>query len=282
MVLNAQNIIIKLFGDLKTHPLENIIFNALTFFAATTSFVITIKEIVFFISIDGIILTGIPTLLFSTLYFFGRRSNSLSLLAGGFLLVAIGAIVFDWFFVAGITGSVWVVFTAVTTATQMILAGRFLLIANLWLISSFLTIIITSKIYYEKIPGIETLSINIEYYFADIGMICSGIAFIIYIVMQQYRKQHSRMLELNDELVTASLKMEEKNLKLQHALDEIKDLREIIPICASCKSIRNDSGFYESVEQYMQRHNEINFSHTICPDCLKKEHPEIYEKMFPT
>lgn len=59
-------------------------------------------------------------------------------------------------------------------------------------------------------------------------------------------------------------------LQLERALQEIKTLRGLIPICAWCKKIRNDAGMWEQLEAYLRSHTEANFSHGICPDCLDK------------
>jgi CheY-like chemotaxis protein len=64
--------------------------------------------------------------------------------------------------------------------------------------------------------------------------------------------------------------LREKNEALQKALDEIKTLRGIIPICASCKKIRDDEGLWKQIESYIQSHSEASFSHSICPDCMHK------------
>ena len=64
--------------------------------------------------------------------------------------------------------------------------------------------------------------------------------------------------------------LEKRNNKLQKALDEIKTLRGIIPICAWCKKIRDDEGFWEQVEDYFTERSDAMFSHGICPDCLEK------------
>lgn len=71
-----------------------------------------------------------------------------------------------------------------------------------------------------------------------------------------------------------------KVTELQKALDEIKVLRGIIPICVHCKKIRDDAGYWESVEQYIQEHSEAGFSHGICPDCLKKHFPDIADEIL--
>ncbi len=63
---------------------------------------------------------------------------------------------------------------------------------------------------------------------------------------------------------------EELIKKLQHALDTIKVLRGIIPICASCKKIRDDKGFWNHLEAYLKENSEAVFSHGICPECSEK------------
>lgn len=63
--------------------------------------------------------------------------------------------------------------------------------------------------------------------------------------------------------------------KLQKAIDEIKTLEGIIPICAGCKKIRDDTGFWEQVDAYVSKRTSARFSHGLCPACMKKYYPEI-------
>ena len=63
--------------------------------------------------------------------------------------------------------------------------------------------------------------------------------------------------------------------ELRQALDEVKALQGIIPICASCKKIRDDKGYWHQVEAYVTTHSKASFSHGICPDCFKELYPEI-------
>ncbi len=60
---------------------------------------------------------------------------------------------------------------------------------------------------------------------------------------------------------------------LQQALDEIKMLQGIIPICSHCKKIRDDAGCWNRFEAYIQKHSEARFSHGICPDCARQFYP---------
>jgi AmiR/NasT family two-component response regulator len=66
------------------------------------------------------------------------------------------------------------------------------------------------------------------------------------------------------------------NTKLQDALAQAKTLSGLLPICASCKKIRDDEGYWSQLETYIQEHFDIQFSHGLCPECANKLYPEIF------
>jgi len=63
--------------------------------------------------------------------------------------------------------------------------------------------------------------------------------------------------------------------ELRDALTEVVTLRGIIPICASCKKVRDDKGYWNQIESYIRDHSEADFSHGICPECAKKLYPDL-------
>jgi len=73
------------------------------------------------------------------------------------------------------------------------------------------------------------------------------------------------------------LELRRSNEELQQALKEVKVLRGLIPICASCKKIRNDGGFWQQLEEYLGEHSEAEFSHGLCQPCIKKLYPGVYQ-----
>lgn len=79
--------------------------------------------------------------------------------------------------------------------------------------------------------------------------------------------------------ITDRRKTEEEKEKLisqlQDALDKVKTLSGFLPICASCKKIRDDKGYWSQIEEYIRDHSEAEFSHGICPDCAKKLYPDF-------
>ena len=66
---------------------------------------------------------------------------------------------------------------------------------------------------------------------------------------------------------------------LRRALNEVETLRGLLPICASCKKIRDDKGYWNTVEDYFGQRSFVDFSHTLCPDCIKRLYPDLWDKM---
>lgn len=81
-------------------------------------------------------------------------------------------------------------------------------------------------------------------------------------------------LEQHRRYVITSL--EEANTKLRSALEEIKTLRGILPICAYCKKIRTEVGSWVEVENYVRKHSEAEFTHGICPNCMREHYSDLY------
>ncbi len=84
-----------------------------------------------------------------------------------------------------------------------------------------------------------------------------------------------RLVELQDELLESRALLTNKVEELSLALEDIKTLRGIVPICSNCKKIRNDEGYWQQVEVYVHNHTEAEFTHGICPDCAKELYPEF-------
>jgi DNA-binding NtrC family response regulator len=64
--------------------------------------------------------------------------------------------------------------------------------------------------------------------------------------------------------------------RLQEALANIKALRGMLPICASCKKIRDDSGYWNQIESYIRAHADVEFSHGLCPECTSRLYPDLF------
>lgn len=103
--------------------------------------------------------------------------------------------------------------------------------------------------------------------------ILGAFIFILFvsIVLERGRERYQRLvLESNK-----AIEMERK--KLAKALSNIKQLKGMLPICACCKKVRDDEGYWSQIEQYLVSHSEATFSHGICPECAKKLYGEDIE-----
>ncbi len=97
--------------------------------------------------------------------------------------------------------------------------------------------------------------------------ILSGLTLLVTIIAVTLRV-------LNVRLKKAEAEKQTKIEELKGALSEIKTLRDMLPICAACKKIRDDEGFWENVETYITKHTSTVFSHGICPECVEELYPE--------
>jgi len=89
-------------------------------------------------------------------------------------------------------------------------------------------------------------------------------------------EERNRILE---EMVAAkTIELEERNLNLQRALMQVTQLSGMLPICASCKKIRDDEGYWHQVEVYIREHSDAEFTHSMCPDCRDKYYPGIFKR----
>ncbi len=93
-----------------------------------------------------------------------------------------------------------------------------------------------------------------------------------------FRELDTANRSLKDEIECRKKSEQEKEKllgELKTALSEVKTLRGILPICSFCKQIRDDKGYWNQIESYIQNHSEADFSHGVCPDCMKKHYPDI-------
>ena len=87
-----------------------------------------------------------------------------------------------------------------------------------------------------------------------------------------------RMVGTHTDITSRKLVEEERSLlilQLKQALGNVKALSGLLPICASCKKIRDDRGYWQQVEVYIRDHSEADFSHSLCPECMEKLYPGI-------
>jgi hypothetical protein len=134
------------------------------------------------------------------------------------------------------------------------------------LLFGFIVFIISS--YYNLLESFVAYSRRHESWDLDELVITLSALFVASFFYSGRRLQESIVSQKN---------LKFRNAELEKALAEIRQLRGILPICASCKKIRDDTGYWHQVEAYLLKHSEVEFSHGICPGCLKKLYPDYFK-----
>jgi DNA-binding NtrC family response regulator len=75
----------------------------------------------------------------------------------------------------------------------------------------------------------------------------------------------------------AEQEREQVILELRKALEQVTALRGLLPICAYCKKIRNDDGYWQQIEAYVSEHSLAEFSHGVCPNCAREQYPKYFK-----
>lgn len=86
--------------------------------------------------------------------------------------------------------------------------------------------------------------------------------------------------ELQSSYDTLEDKVQERTQELEKAVNQVKTLSGLLPICSHCKKVRDDNGYWQQIEEYIDNHSEATFSHSICKECAEKYYPELdlYDK----
>ena len=84
-----------------------------------------------------------------------------------------------------------------------------------------------------------------------------------------------RIKSYHDDLLEREAKYKKVAIELQEAIVKVKTLSGMLPICSNCKKIRDDEGYWNEIESYINKHSEAEFTHSICPKCVKKLYPDL-------
>jgi hypothetical protein len=257
-----------LLGDPATNRLEDRIFNAVSLIGAGVGMAAIVTNI--FLGIPGIQTLACLVLILITLtaYWLSRISKITFLIKKIVLLALLGLIFFFWFGSGGLMGGAPHLFFILLVATVIVIPKRsriFFILLELLAVGILLIIIerfIPSTLAFYNSPDQHFYDTMVSFFFSVIFVVI-----MVYIVFKQYFREKESKEKLLDQAIRDKEAMEK-------AFHEIKQLRGIIPICAVCKKIRNDEGYWEQVEQYIHEHTKAEFSHGLCPTCAK----EMYKK----
>lgn len=96
-------------------------------------------------------------------------------------------------------------------------------------------------------------------------------------ILKEVSEIELKLFDAQEEIKRRKLAEKERDSvisELQQALAEVKTLRGFLPICSVCKNIRDDQGYWTRIESYIKKHSEAEFTHGICPECMKEHYPD--------
>ncbi|MEW6602087.1 MAG: hypothetical protein AB1499_14030 [Nitrospirota bacterium] len=123
------------------------------------------------------------------------------------------------------------------------------------------------SLYFDVLEEIVFLSSQYEH--LELDEIITVIIFLAFAAVVFSWRRHVELKRAHKEIL-------EKNEKLSKALEEIKVMESILPICTVCKKIRDDKGSWHTVENYITEHTDTMFSHGLCPHCAKELYPTYF------
>ena len=118
-----------------------------------------------------------------------------------------------------------------------------------------------------------------DVFFEAVGLVISCCMMAgIYLIQPLFRAMASsrdELRDMNEKLSSLSAEQTTLIVKLQDALAKIKTLRGMLPICAACKKVRDDKGYWSQIEVYVRDHSDAEFTHGLCPDCAQKYYDQL-------
>ena len=175
-----------------------------------------------------------------------------------------------WFYNAGINGAdIYVSMVALVALTVILKKKRYMPV--IFVLIPLMTVLFAVEYYRpDLIVGYQ----NLEQRFWDIylSFIVATVVifFILTLILKGHDKERTRLDKTNLLLKEKMEALEQSNSDLTIALERVKTLNGLLPICASCKKIRDDKGYWNQIESYLKKHSEAEFSHSMCPECSDK------------
>jgi hypothetical protein len=176
------------------------------------------------------------------------KTTSLALI-GTTILLAVGIFVLDFFYPLGV--AVGALYTPLVLITLWSYSHRFTLIVTVGA-----TALTVAGLFYPLYGAANWLAVTNRV----LSLITIWIAAMLVLLYKRAEEERERLIR-----------------ELQDALENIKTLRGLLPICSSCKKIRDDHGYWNQLETYIGAHSGAEFTHGLCPECAQKLYPDYYE-----
>ncbi len=258
----------KLLGSRNAHSLENRVFNYLSLIVVATG-LSTLAVNIYFDAPVREVLYSLFAIIVGAFYYLGslsfRKDKQLRI---SFVMIFQILLSLIWITNQGSEGSAPIFFIVLLISCTILFQPPL----DLFFLAVNFIIILVLLLIERLAPSmvIQYTSASLRYYDVAISYFIG--ATTLCLLVRMVVKENKLVGTRNRELYTQTLEDKEA---LQNLIAELKVLRGIIPVCSFCKKIRNEETEWEQMETYITEHTNAVFSHGLCPDCLKKNYPEI-------
>ena len=153
------------------------------------------------------------------------------------------------------------------------------ILSTICIVGIFIIILSIDGALFMPLLSLTEQAPEFSFWMQIIGKIILGVGYGIMLGVFLLVYQKSVKIYLSSKFKILQLiippKRQELLTQLKQTQEELRTLQKLLPICASCKKIRNDDGYWQQVEHYFADHSEYTFSHGLCPECMKKLYPEF-------
>lgn len=254
-------------GNPQLHSLEKGILNTAILASAVICALIMIEAIAFGHSLQVKLFFAAFGVFFAILYMSSKKNPSCFWHLWIYLIFNFIIILFDWSLIYGNLGIALNVFIALSCLIAALISGRYLLTVIFSQIAMYIFfLVIAVNLHGTRPHYVPTISRSMET-FIETGILAVAIFIVSYLTIFSLHLGRTKEAKLKEEMDELNKKLIKRNTELENAVYEIRTLKGSIPICASCKKIRDDKGSWNLLEAYLQKHSYAKFTHGICPEC---------------
>ena len=275
-----------LLGDQDSFSLEKRVLNALTLASSLLS-TLLVTEAVGLDYSNALILSSMAAAMFWSLYFFSRSTVNRDWPLWSYITIIGFVVIADWFFVGGQTGLALLVIVAIAATIPLITRKEQLKISSIVFVLTYCGICLLTAFYWHKIPIDTPTRQGFAVQLIEAGILLSCLYAVASLAITSYRREKSLISTLNEELYRKNISLEKINNELELANKQIKTLRGILATCSYCKKIRpgnigpKEAISWIPIEKFIEQNSDAQFSHGICPDCVKEHFGEdMYTRVF--
>ena len=250
----------RLLGDADATHLQDRVFRAACLIGFLTGILTGLLNYVSGNPVREVVLPAVAAAVAGGAYGLSLRRHGMCLLKIPLVVTLLGLLCAAWFTNQGSEGATLVYFFLWFVAVIIVLSKPW----NFLLCGIGLAAVVGLLLVEWRVPGAIISYQTPVHRGIDVAfslLLCLGsVTALVYLVVAEHRKEHARNEQLCRQLA-------QDKAELEQAVREIRALKGLLPICATCKKIRDDGGYWHQLEAYITRHTEVKFSHGICPDC---------------